>query len=77
MAIGVMQQGYTVWCGNCGDWKQSDGSGIVCARFFRKIGWENTKKYGWLCPLCKSLDKFSQSRNTQSVLGEKNENENV
>lgn len=53
-----MIQGWTVWCdgkgpkGDCCAMDQVSGTKSRAAKEFKKSGWQQTRKRGWLCPDC-------------------------
>lgn len=47
---GYLSHQTTVWCGGCQKWEMA--SSIGAAKEFKRVGWRNTKTYGWLCPDC-------------------------
>lgn len=56
---GTLEVGYTVWCGECGNWEQTTGLKPRCMKVFRKRGWKLTKDRGWLCKTCHNKTKSS------------------
>lgn len=56
---GTIEVGYTVWCGECGNWEQTTGPKDSCEKVFRGRGWKLTKGRGWLCKTC--YDKIKSS----------------
>lgn len=52
-ARGIITRQHTIWCGICLNWDQRDYHRKHDAeRSWRKSGWRNTARFGWLCPRC-------------------------
>lgn len=62
-AKGYAVRGYTVWCGECGNWDQVSGSLKSCEKLWKKNGWTKTRRWGWLCPECS--DGVAQERSME------------
>ncbi|GEN36118.1 hypothetical protein ADA01nite_35780 [Aneurinibacillus danicus] len=48
---GYIGKYYTIWCGKCIKWEDVPVNSYP-EKQARKMGWKNTKEYGWLCPDC-------------------------
>lgn len=50
---GSISREYTAWCGVCEYWDQTAARNITDAiKDFKRDGWKNTRKRGWVCPKC-------------------------
>ncbi len=56
---GYISREYTAWCGvldeegiHCPNWEQTGTcfNKSQAIRKFKRRGWKNTRKYGWVCP---------------------------
>lgn len=56
MTRGLMSVVYTVHCGGCGGhFTPSNGlqtQASTTGREAKRLGWEQTRAFGWLCPKC-------------------------
>ena len=55
---GSITREFTAWCGRCQEWDQIPAPNMSDAvRSFKRDGWENSRKDGWMCPRCVAEEK--------------------
>lgn len=56
---GVIKIEFTAWCATCLNWERvtTAANKRRSAFLFRKMGWQYTRRMGWVCPHCVAKER--------------------